>query len=257
MFYASEVARRNGYLTIHIPAQEVLQDRLSWLTNDIFGDQPHLFNQHEWTANWFKQFLKDSHNAEIIKQVPLKHEYKYSPKSIDGSSLPDVSPKTLAELAEAGFNAHIAPVVLYDFLAEIRLMTEFPVLVTIDNINDWDANSEFLHPRTVTPIPARNLSAIDAFSAFQRVAPTNGVSMFTYSSRATYKKLPLHFDTRYVQSHESPNYSAIESKHVIIHYSISNVFPNPVDDQLISTLQLLSGNIGKELRRVSVLMTEF
>ena len=57
------------------------------------------------------------------------------------------APKTLYDMVRlAAHDITQAPAILYDFVAEVRQITEVPVLVAFDALNEWDNPSPFPDP---------------------------------------------------------------------------------------------------------------
>jgi hypothetical protein len=159
----------------------------------------------------------------------------------------DFSNRTLYDLASlAVAYPEKAQEMLYQFVQEIHLATEVPVLVCIDNINEWDQITEFRHPKTLKRLFARNLGGVDAFSFFEKTAPKNGVSVLAVTSSATFKNAKeLVSGTQKIFT--ALTYSDEELKNCMEHYFVSKFLLTSIDDELVLRYRGLSGGVPKDV----------
>lgn len=115
------------------------------------------------------------------------------------------------------------------------------MLVLIDDINHWDAVSQFLDPYKTEPIHARNLQLVDAFSSFQVAPPFNGAVCFAFSSSASLKTEPSYYRPPTVKRFDTRWYDNGEFTHAVIHYHISRLLTSKVDRTFINKHKLLTG----------------
>jgi len=180
-----------------------------------------------------------------LTRVTLKKAYPYAP-----------SCHTLYDLVQlAHQDQNLAPVILYDFIDELRQATEVPVLVLMDNVNVWDVASDYVdryhHSR---PLPARRLALVDAFSTFQHISPSNGASISCTASHSTLTSLPDYFNLRKVRPVLLPAYSHQQLQHALVHYHVCGALLNDVTPALVAKVKNLSGGMPKLVQRVARIM---
>ena len=147
--------------------------------------RPGVYDQALYTMDYFGAMLKSESAA--LKLITLKRKDKLSdvawPEGKVGTTLYD-----LVELAST--DREQAPRLLYDFVAELRLSTEVPVCVVIDNLNVWDQVCEFIEPFTYNKLDPRKLALVDAFSYFQREAPVRTNNTHAHAAFLLLSALP-------------------------------------------------------------------
>lgn len=130
--------------------------------------KPGIYDQALYTMDYFARMAQTE--AEALKLITLKRKDKLA----DVVWGPEGTPRgtTLYDLVLlASTDRAQAPRLLYDFVAELRLDTEVPVCVMIDNLNVWGQVSEFIEPHTYKPLDPKKLALVDAFDYFTREAP--------------------------------------------------------------------------------------
>jgi len=176
LHYAAQYIREQNALTPEKPwllvatrGQEFSTEKRGFIAPSSV--RPGLYDQALYTMDYFGAMLKTE--AEALRLISLKRKDKLAdvvwPEGKVGTTLYD-----LVELAST--DREQAPRLLYDFVAELRLPTEVPVCVMIDNLNVWDQVCEFIEPFTYTKLDPRKLALVDAFSYFQREAPVRHIA---------------------------------------------------------------------------------
>lgn len=147
---------------------------------------------------------------------------------------------------QATINLDIAGEIFYDFVEEIKLATEVKTLVLIDDLNYWDHPSEFRLPSNpFKKIHARNLSMVDAFSAFQTQGPANGVSVFALSTNATMNMSRAHMENA-TYTVKTEVYTDNELRNAVTHYKVSNLIKADIDSFLFARVKGLTGGVPKD-----------
>ncbi len=139
--------------------------------------RPGVFDQALYTMDYFAAMLRTEEKA--LKLITLKRKDKLADVAWGGSDAtssasdpPVEAGTTLYDLVSLASRDRVqAPRLLYDFVAELRLSTEVPVAIMIDNLNIWDQVCEFVEPHTYKPMDPRKLALVDAFSYFTRAPP--------------------------------------------------------------------------------------
>jgi hypothetical protein len=171
LHYAAQYVREHNlsnpdkpWLLIATRGQEFSTEKRGFIAPN--PTKPGIYDQALYTMDWFAALAKSEESA--LSKISIKRKDKLAdvqwPEGKVGTSLLD-----LALLASS--DREQAPRLLYEFVAELRLPTEVPVLVIIDNVNVWDQVCEFVEPHTYMPLNPRKLALVDAFSYFENHAP--------------------------------------------------------------------------------------
>eukprot|EP00823_Brevimastigomonas_motovehiculus_P004310 TRINITY_DN281_c0_g1_i1.p1 TRINITY_DN281_c0_g1~~TRINITY_DN281_c0_g1_i1.p1 ORF type:complete len:516 (-),score=135.65 TRINITY_DN281_c0_g1_i1:167-1714(-) len=230
---ATTYAMQAGWLCLTTVGEEFPNDPFGLIT--VNKDKPTIFDQSRLTLRFFRN-LRD-HQAATLKKIQLKCR-SYSLKSENVTRF-----VTLFDLVSHGSHSVTqSSEVLYDFVEEIRRTTETRVFVGIDNMNYWDQNSAFLHPKTFLPLPSRQLALVDAFSSFVTDPPVNGFVIFALTSGATMKFAKDYYKSANRLTH-CLRYSDEELVKCLRHYRVSGVHSNAVTPQVYTYMQAISGAI--------------
>ena len=127
------------------------------------------------------------------------------------------------------------------------------MLVLVDNVNVWDVASDYVDPHYHSrPLPARRLALVDAFSAFQHVAPSYGAAVCCTASHATLEQLGAHCNLRTVRPVRLGPYSAQQLKHALVHYRVSGLLLEEVNSPLIAKVKSLSGALPRIVHQIAL-----
>ena len=242
--YMSLWAKERGWLVVAVRANDFSMEKMGWITPS--ADRPNTFEQPLYTQHWLNQLAAEQ--STQLASIAIKGEYPFvAAASVQCRSLLDL-------LHLSRDDSSLSTSVLYALVAELRLATEVPVLVAMDNVNVWDGRSEFIDPdsRTASPLPARRLALVDALSTFQHVAPQRGAALFATTAHGTQRNLHNHFNLRKVRPVLLQPYSHNALQHALVHYHVSGVLLAEVDAQLVGRVKMLSGATPKDVKEAAL-----
>lgn len=204
LHYAVQYAREQNkqtplhpWLIITTRGEEFTQEKRGRIVESSVRDGK--YDQALYTADFFANMLKTESAA--LEKIKLKTDMS---KTIDWSPVTEteiaqaeeeektyagaqnreniqyssIEGKTLLDLVTRGsIDIAQSPRILYAFTEELNVATEIPTLIAIDNLNVWDAVSDFVVPFTYNAMPARQLALVDAFAQFTKKPP---VSEYTH-----------------------------------------------------------------------------
>jgi len=236
MNYLAQYGTEQGHIVIATQGLEFSKETLGMLrSNDTRKSGVEIFDQPRFTMDWFARL--NALNRNSFEKVVLKGDYSmfdfdwsadqvYDERHVKGA---DTKTRTVADLVDLAIrNPADAPSLLYRFVEEMYSLTpnEPQVLVLIDDMNFWEHPSEFVHPRTVKPIPSRQLALVDALSKFALKAPSNGHVVFSLSSEGFLRNGPTLLAPAQ-QIVEMTKYSDEELLTALRHYKTSNILEFP------------------------------
>nr|GMD12336.1 28S ribosomal protein S29, mitochondrial [Ipomoea batatas] len=161
-------AREEGWLVFYVPRGR------EWTHGGLFYKNPTtgLWDTPVQAANILKARL--FYNEQHLRKLPCKIFDPISlgegagvghPKGDQTMAIPEGL--TLFDLVESGIsNTHASVGVVVRLRQELSLVKDMPVLIAIDQYNNWFTFSEFEEPVTVRsckPIHARELTTVNAF----------------------------------------------------------------------------------------------
>jgi hypothetical protein len=174
----SEANPDKPWLIIATRGQEFSSEKRGFLAPSTV--KPGVYDQALYTMDYFGALARSEEKA--LKLITIKRKDKLAdvnwPEGQVGTTLFDLV--TLASIDRAQ-----APRLLYEFVAELRLPTEVPVAIMIDNLNIWDQVCEFIEPHTYNQMDPRKLALVDAFAYFTKSPPVSSHLQYTYIARAT------------------------------------------------------------------------
>lgn len=242
MLYAAGACREFGFLTIAIRPDEFTRLHRGAILPS--SSVPGTFDQPGLTQMFLARLLDEQ--PEQLEKIKLKRGADVY------SSYSSASPLvTLADLVRIGASeSRSSPQVLRDMVAEIKLDTEIPVAVFVDNVNLWDHSTAFSEPRTYKKIMARRLSLVDTFQDFHYRAPANGVSVFSFTGLATNKYVETHVGHAIRCSEITvPRFTDSELHAAMCHYQVSKVITSHVNHFWVHKVKLMTGNIPRDVFR--------
>lgn len=244
-------AIQNDWLLFATNGEEFPRDIQGFITPS--ETRPGIFNQDRNAVAFFKHHMETQGNK--LKQIKLKRDYDYAWMDRnaaagdfdDKDAPPAPAPTDLwGLLDQAVLQPAIATHVFYDLVEELKLSTEVPVLVTIDNLNAWDQQSLFRRPdNAFKTIKARELSMVDAWSTFQTQGPGNGLSVFALTQHATLNMSRVHMEGADFAL-ETSIYSDDELKHAVQHYKVGELINSEVDSFLLARTKGLTGGVPRD-----------
>ncbi|KAM1254890.1 hypothetical protein EV2_029962 [Malus domestica] len=166
-------AREEGWLVLYVPRGR------EWTHGGFFYKNPQtgLWDTPVQAENILKDFLKynESHlkqlSCQILDPIPLGEGagVGWMRDGTDSMAMPEGS--TLYDLVNSGIrHTHAAVGVVVRLRKELSLVKNIPVLIAIDQYNNWFTFSEYEEPVTVRstrPIHAKELSTVKAFRSMR------------------------------------------------------------------------------------------
>ncbi|XP_020211357.1 28S ribosomal protein S29, mitochondrial [Cajanus cajan] len=165
-------AREEGWLVLYVPKGK------EWTHGGFFYKHPltGLWDTPVQAENVLKDFLK--YNESYLKELPCQI---FDPiplgegagvgwlKDADSLAIPEGT--SLYELVKTGIEqTHAAVGVVVRLRKELSLVKDLPVLIAVDQYNNWFTFSEYEEPVTIRscrPIHARELTMVKAFRSMK------------------------------------------------------------------------------------------
>ncbi|KAL6985559.1 hypothetical protein U1Q18_018935 [Sarracenia purpurea var. burkii] len=161
-------ARDEGWLVFYVP------NGREWTHGGFFYRNPQtgFWDTPVQAANTLQDFLKYNESrlqelpCQIFDPIPLGEGAGVGwMKGVDSMAMPESS--TLYDLVQTGLTyTHAAVGVVIRLRKELSLVKDIPVLLAIDQYNNWFTFSEYEEPVTVRscrPLHARELATVNAF----------------------------------------------------------------------------------------------
>ncbi|KAG6418071.1 hypothetical protein SASPL_120270 [Salvia splendens] len=161
-------ARKEGWLVLYVPRGR------DWTLGGLFYKNPetNLWDTPVQAVNILQDFLKfnksllEGITCKILDPIPLGEGAGVGwPKGRDKMQI--LEGTTLSQLVEAGVkDSHAAVGVVVRLRKELSKVTSVPVLIAIDQYNNWFTFTDFEEPvtdRSVRPIHAREVATVNAF----------------------------------------------------------------------------------------------
>ncbi|KAG4920514.1 hypothetical protein AAZX31_18G055500 [Glycine max] len=244
-------AREEGWLVLYVPKGK------DWTHGGFFYKHPQtgLWDTPVQAENVLKDFLK--YNESYLKEMPCQI---FDPillgegagvgwlKDVDSLAIPEGT--NLYELVKAGIEqTHAAVGVVVRLRKELSLVKDRPVLIAVDQYNNWFTFSEYEEPVTIRscrPIHARELTMVKAFRSM--VHDDMMVGAFSHSTAVgkLRKDLPdVPVDSRVM----FPRYSLDEAETVCHYYLRQRLIRREAfSEENWKKIYFLSNGNGTEIR---------
>lgn len=212
-------AREEGWLVLYVPSAK------EWTHGGFFYKHPltGLWDTPVQAENVLKDFLK--YNESYLKELPCQI---FDPiplgegagvgwlKDVDSMAIPEGT--MLYELVKTGIEqTHAAVGVVVRLRKELSLVKNMPVLIAIDQYNNWFTFSEYEEPVTIRscrPIHAKELTMVKAFRSMMHDDMMVGAFSHSTAVGKLRKDLPdVPVDARAM----FPRYS-LEEAETVCHY---------------------------------------
>ncbi|KAI9161394.1 hypothetical protein LWI28_016935 [Acer negundo] len=161
-------ARDEGWLVFYVPRG------WEWTHGGYFYKNPEngLWDTPQQAENVLKDFLKYNESrlrelpCQILDPIRLGEGAGVGPlKGVDSKEIPEGS--SLYDLVQMGImQTHAAVDVVVRLRKELSLVKDIPVLIAIDQYNNWFTFSEYEEPvtiRSTRPVHAREVAMVNAF----------------------------------------------------------------------------------------------
>ncbi|RLN99606.1 hypothetical protein DYB28_000588 [Aphanomyces astaci] len=156
-------ARENGWIVLHVPHARAWIHEAPYVTKSAFHEGK--FDIDVVGADILKQLIQC--NGTQLASLPLRGEYgdAYYPRSFvkkpKSASEYNKSDLTLLDICESGLKDDLLTCkAVVDLKAELAQVTEFPVLIAIDEYNAWFQKTVFGYEGV--PVKAEDITVIDA-----------------------------------------------------------------------------------------------
>lgn len=244
-------AREEGWLVLYVPSGK------EWTHGGFFYKHPltGLWDTPVQAENVLKDFLK--YNESYLKQLPCQI---FDPIILgegagvgwlkDVDSLAVTEGTTLYELVTTGIEqTHAAVGVVVRLRKELSLVKDMPVLIAIDQYNNWFTFSEYEEPVTIRscrPIHARELTMVKAFRSMMHDDMMVGAFSHSTAVGKLRKDLPdVPVDARIML----PRYSLDEAEMVSHYYLRQRLIRREVfSEENWKKIYFLSNGNGTEMR---------
>ncbi|KAH9716606.1 mitochondrial 28S ribosomal protein S29-like protein [Citrus sinensis] len=250
-------AREEGWLVLYVPRGR------EWTHGGYFYKNPQtgLWDTPLQAENVLKDFIKynESHLRElpcqILDPIPLGEGAGVGLlKGVDSKEISEGS--TLFDLVQMGINQmHASVGVVVRLRKELSLVKDIPVLIAIDQYNNWFTFSEYEEPvtiRSTRPVHARELAMVNAFRSMMHNDMMVGAFSHSTAVGKLRKDLPhVPVDARI----NLPRYSPDEAATVCHYYLRQRLVSREVfsEENWKKVYYLANGN-GAEMRMLVPLM---
>ncbi|TKY47221.1 28S ribosomal protein S29 [Spatholobus suberectus] len=244
-------AREEGWLVFYVPKGK------EWTHGGFFYKHPQtgLWDTPVQAEDVLKDFLK--YNESYLKQLPCQI---FDPiplgegagvgwlKDVDSVAIPEGT--MLYELVKTGIEqTHAAVGVVVRLRKELSLVKDMPVLIAIDQYNNWFTFSEYEEPVTIRscrPIHARELTMVKAFRSMMHDDMMVGAFSHSTAVGKLRKDLPdVPVDSRVML----PRYSLDEAE-TVCHYYLRQrlIRRESFSEENWKKIYFLSNGNGTEIR---------
>ncbi|RHY89243.1 hypothetical protein DYB26_009282 [Aphanomyces astaci] len=199
-------ARENGWIVLHVPHARAWIHEAPYVTKSAFHEGK--FDIDVVGADILKQLIQC--NGTQLASLPLRGEYgdAYYPRSFvkkpKSASEYNKSDLTLLDICESGLKDDLLTCkAVVDLKAELAQVTEFPVLIAIDEYNAWFQKTVFGYEGV--PVKAEDITVIDALrdvdasgyradrklanGLFIAATTENYPTKYDFSKQASYKRV--------------------------------------------------------------------
>ncbi|XP_002986606.2 uncharacterized protein LOC9659848 [Selaginella moellendorffii] len=246
-------ARAQGWLVFYVPRGQEWTRGGYYYLNELTG----LWDTPIQAQKVLREFL-DSH-GEMLEQIkcrvpdPIFLGEAAALGRIPGPqeiTMPENS--TVKDLVEKGLDVQAAASnIVVRLRQELDLVTEFPVLIAVDEFNSWFTFSEyhqFLDFKKTRQIHAKELGMV---SAFRRMETSRQLFVGAFSQSTAVGKLPLELPGAPKRFRIDVARADKEEIHAAIrYYHKQNLLHNEPQEDAINRLFFLTNGNGAELRKL-------
>ncbi|KAL5758852.1 hypothetical protein ACOSP7_021463 [Xanthoceras sorbifolium] len=250
-------ARDEGWLVFYVPRGR------EWTHGGYFYKNPEtgLWDTPQQAENVLKDFLK--YNESRLRELPCQilDPIRLGEgagvglmKGIDSKEIPEGS--SLYDLVQMGImQTHAAVSVVVRLRKELSLVKDIPVLIAIDQYNNWFTFSEYEEPvtiRSTRPVHAREVAMVNAFRSMMHNDMMVGAFSHSTAVGKLRKDLP---DVPEGARINLPRYSLDEAATVSHYYLRQRLVNREVftEDNWKKVYYLSNGN-GAEMRSLLPIM---
>ncbi|XP_044495119.1 uncharacterized protein LOC123218023 isoform X2 [Mangifera indica] len=250
-------ARDEGWLVLYVPKG------WEWTHGGYFNKNPQtgLWDTPLQAENVLKDFLK--YNESRLRELPCQILDPISlgegagigyMKGVDSKEIPEGS--TLYDLVQMGIQqTHAAVSAVVRLRKELALVKDIPVLIAIDQYNNWFTFSEYGEPVTMhsrRPVHSRELTMVNAFRSMMHDVMMVGAFSHSTAVGKLRKDLPdVPVDARY----NLPRYSIDEAAAVCHYYLRQRLVSREVfTEENWKKVYYISNGNGVEMRSLVPMM---
>jgi small subunit ribosomal protein S29 len=256
---AQALALLKGYVVIPIPNAELL---VSGKSDALFNQKYNYFAQPMYVRSWMERIAKG--NKQVLETIGLSQDFKQGSASFQAHTAKAV--KSLYNFLLEGRRRRDAFVIMDEFLEELTIQSQAPVLFTLDDINVF-ADRVYSANRNADnrPIYHGDLQVPKYFLQFMSgnrsfkngaiIASTSGkfkindtiTAGLGLSQPVAYSKINVYdhqLASRFkgVKPLNVECYNLEETKAALDFFSNAKVIGSQVDDRLVEEKYLVSGN---------------
>ncbi|XP_031272377.1 uncharacterized protein LOC116130832 [Pistacia vera] len=250
-------ARDEGWLVLYVPRG------WEWTHGGYFYKNPQtgLWDTPLQAENVLKDFLKYNESrlrelpCQILDPIPLGEGAGIGyMKGVDSKEIPEGS--TLYDLVQMGIQqTHAAVSAVVRLRKELSLVKDIPVLIAIDQYNNWFTFSEYEEPVTIRscrPVHSRELTMVNAFRSMMHDEMMVGAFSHSTAVGKLRKDLPdVPVDARF----NLPRYNVDEAATVCHYYLRQRLVSREVfTEENWKKVYYLSNGNGVEMRSLVPLM---
>ncbi|XP_062015617.1 uncharacterized protein LOC133732151 [Rosa rugosa] len=253
-------AREEGWLVLYVPRGK------DWTHGGFFYKNPQtgLWDTPVQAENILKDFLKFNESrlkqllCQISDPIPLGEGagVGWMKDGIDSMAMPEGS--TLYDLVDTGIkHTHAAVGVVVRLRKELSLVKDIPVLIAIDQYNNWFTFSEYeeaVTVRSTRPIHAKELATVKAFRSM--IHDDMMVGAFSHSTAVG----KLRQDLPDVPSDARINFPryTLDEAAAVCHYYLRQrlIHREAFSEENCKRIYYLSNGNGAEMRWLATFMRE-
>ncbi|KAF3454836.1 hypothetical protein FNV43_RR05284 [Rhamnella rubrinervis] len=251
-------ARDEGWLVLYVPRGR------EWTHGGFFYKNPQtgLWDTPVQADNVLKDFLKFNENGlkklpcQIYDPIPLGEGagVGWMKDGVDSMTMPEGS--SLYDLVDTGIkHTHAAVGVVVRLRKELSLVKDIPVLIAIDQYNNWFTFSEYeeaVTVRSTRPIHARELAMVNSFRSMMHDDMMVGAFSHSTAVGKLRQELP---DVPANARDYLPRYTLDEAETVFHYYLRQRLLRREVfSEESWKKVYYLSNGNGAEMRWLAPLM---
>jgi len=144
-----------------------------------------------------------------------------------------------------------APLLVKDVLEGLEEAKKKPILILMDGVNYWDADSDFRDPHKEgrKPVPSHQLDLVQFWSRYLNQGPSHGVALWSLTGSFTLRNT-LNFTNQCHELYEISPWTPKELFRVLTHYKHHQFLKGGtgvIGADFVATCKGMTDGVGKEL----------